>query len=347
MSSPTVSVVMSVYNGAKDVPAAARSILEQTFTDFEFIAIDDASPGDNSAEVLEQLASQYSDSRLQIVRLPVNHGLAGALNHGIALARGRYIARQDQDDISNRTRLAKQVAFMETCPECALLGTRAEIWVGNTPTNRAHDHPTDNATLQFDLLFDNPFVHSSVLIRRSALDVVGDYTTDRGRQPPEDYELWSRIARRFTVANLPERLHVYRETPNSMSRVGPNPFLDKIVLISSENIAFHAGLDSPDQRCRDAAALVHAANHKISPETDIDGACCVVRSATERLVSLTGARHLDRRADHVIATLRHQFSNVRSASSQKKQRSALWRLGSAVPLPPRLKSWIKYRVKGY
>ena len=188
----------------------------------------------------------------------------GRLNHGLELARGRYIARQDQDDVSDPTRLAKQVAFMEANPECGLLGTRAQIWVGDTPTQRAHDHPIDNATLQLDLMFNNPFVHSSVMMRRSALNAVGGYTTDPSRQPPEDYELWSRISRRYLIANLPERLLIYRETPNSMSRVGPNPFLDKLVLITSENIAYHAGLDSPDQRCRDAGALVHAAYHKVS-----------------------------------------------------------------------------------
>jgi cellulose synthase/poly-beta-1,6-N-acetylglucosamine synthase-like glycosyltransferase len=346
VTDPIVSVVMSVYNGAKDLPNAVRCVLDQTFTDFEFIAIDDASPDDNSADLLEELAQHYGDARFHVVRLPSNRGLAGALNHGLELARGRYIARQDQDDVSDPTRLAKQVAFMEANPKCGLLGTRAQIWVGDTPTQRTHDHPIDNATLQLDLMFNNPFVHSSVMMRRSALNVVGGYTTDRSRQPPEDYELWSRISRRYLVANLPERLLIYRETPNSMSRVGPNPFLDKLVLITSENIAYHAGLDGPDQRCRDAGALAHAAYHKVSPEADIEGVCGIVSTAVDRLVAQTGEKHLLQRAEAAVTTLRYQFSRIsRPPASPAALTSPLWQL-AALSLTARLRKWINKTPPG-
>ena len=146
------------------------------------------------------------------------------------------------------TRLEKQVAFLEAHPDCAMVGTRAEIWVGGQKTSRVHDHPTDNAALQFELLFDSPFVHSSVLLRKSALDAVGHYTTDPARQPPEDYELWSRIARRYKVANLPERLTIYREVPNSMSRARPPRFIDNIVAISAENLAAAVGAGRAEPR---------------------------------------------------------------------------------------------------
>ncbi len=131
----------------------------------------------------------------------------------------------------------KQVEFLDAHPDHALVGTRAEIWVGDKPTGRFHDHPTEDAELRFALLFNNYFVHSSVMMRKAALDEVGVYTTDRSRQPPEDYELWSRIARRFRVANLPERLTIYREVPTSMSREGADPFKEKLILISAENLA--------------------------------------------------------------------------------------------------------------
>ena len=228
---PTVSVVLSVKNGGHDLPKALRTILNQSFADFELIAIDNGS-NDGTGDYLDSIV----DPRVRIYH-QADAGLAAALNRGISLARGQYIARQDHDDLADPSRIAKQVAFLDAHPEHALVGTRAEIWVGDKPSGRFHDHPTQNEILRFDLLFNNPFVHSSVMIRKSALDRVGVYTTDPARQPPEDYELWSRIARQYRVANLAERLTVYREVPSSMSRAGAQPFLEKLVAISSENLA--------------------------------------------------------------------------------------------------------------
>ena len=89
----------------------------------------------------------------------------------------------------------------------------------------------------------------------------------RARQPPEDYELWSRIARHYRVANLAERLTVYREVPSSMSRAGAQPFLEKLVTISSENLAYATGAAAPQQVHIDIAALVHGAETLVPAET--------------------------------------------------------------------------------
>jgi hypothetical protein len=277
MTSPPVSVILPVCDGAADLSAAVDTILQQTFADFELIAINDGS-SDGTAAVLDGLR----DPRVRVIHQD-NMGLAATLNRGIGVACGRYIARQDHDDWAMPTRLEKQVAFMEANPDCALVGTRAEIWVGNRKTKRVHDHPTDNAALQFELLFDNPFLHSSTMLRKSSLDAVGGYSIDRSRQPPEDYELWSRLARRYQVANLPERLTIYRELPGSLSRAGPNPFQEKLVLISSENLAHATGDGVPDQRHRDVAALVHNAYQMICGRPDIDGMCDVVAQAGARI----------------------------------------------------------------
>jgi cellulose synthase/poly-beta-1,6-N-acetylglucosamine synthase-like glycosyltransferase len=274
---PAVSVVLSVRNGGSDLPLALDTILKQTFADFELIAINNGSV-DGTAAYLDGVA----DPRVRVFH-QADAGLAGALNGGISLARGRYIARQDHDDLADPTRLAKQVAFLDAHPDYALVGTRAEIWIGDTPTNRFHDHPAENEVLQFDLLFNNPFVHSSVMIRKSALDRVGGYTTDTARQPPEDYELWSRIARHYRVANLAERLTVYREVPSSMSRAGARPFLEKLVTISAENLAHASGVTAPQQIHRDIAALVHQAGTGISQKLDATAMCAVVAEAGRRI----------------------------------------------------------------
>src|SRR6201999_835321 len=172
MNPPLVSVILAVRNGGSDLPKAIDTVLAQTFTDFELIVIDNGSTDGTSA-----FLKSIGDPRLRVV-YRAEPGLAGALNEGIANARGRYIARQDHDDWALPNRMERQVQFLDAHPDHALVGTWAEIWVGDTPSHRYHDHPTDDSALRFELLFNNPFVHSSVMIRRSALDDVGIYTTD-------------------------------------------------------------------------------------------------------------------------------------------------------------------------
>ncbi len=301
MTTPLISVVLPVYNGAADVEKAVDSILAQTFTDFELIIINDGSK-DNSASVLESL----SDPRIRLYHQD-NMGLAGTLNRGIGLARGRYIARQDQDDLSHPERFARQVDFLEKHPDHGLLGTAAQIWVGDTPTERAHDHPTDHGALSFELLFNNPFVHSSIMMRKATVEAVGGYTTDPARQPPEDYELWSRMARQGRVANLPERLLVYREVPASMSRTGPNPFLERLVLICAENVAAVLAQKEPSREVLDVAALTHSALHRLSPRPDIDRMCNIVRMAGQKLAAQSPQSDVMQRTETKIQNLRHQY----------------------------------------
>jgi hypothetical protein len=260
--SPCVSVVLPVYNGLPYLHAAISSILSQSFTDFELIVIDDGSV-DGSASVIEE----FDDLRLRFLRQD-NQGLARTLNHGISLARGKYIARQDQDDLSHPDRLTLQVAHMEAHQDCVLLGSWAQIMEVDRLVERFHRHPIDESTLRYQLLFNNPFVHSSVLLRRSALQQVGGYTTDPARQPPEDYELWSRLSRIGSVGNVGQVLLVYREIPGSMSRVGPSPFRSRLITISAENIAAAAGLPIGDPSVRAIAALTHGDAASLQPHLD-------------------------------------------------------------------------------
>jgi hypothetical protein len=274
---PTVTVVLSVRNGGSDLLRALGTILNQSFSDFELIAINNGSTDETEAYL-----DNISDPRVRVFHQE-NAGLAAALNRGISLARGRYIARQDHDDLADPSRLAKQVAFLDEHPDHALVGTRAEIWIGDTPSGRFHDHPTEDEILRFALLFDNPFVHSSVMIRKSALDHVGVYTTDPARQPPEDYELWSRIARHYRVANLAERLTIYREVPSSMSRASADPFKQKLVTISSENLAYATRAAAPQQIHIDIAVLIHGAEMRPGRRLDVKRMSAVIADAGYRI----------------------------------------------------------------
>jgi glycosyltransferase involved in cell wall biosynthesis len=305
VTSPQVSVVLPVYNGAADLAPAIDSILQQSFVDFELIAIDDGST-DGSAAILDGLR----DPRVRIVHQE-NRGLAAALNRGIALARGEYIARQDQDDLALPPRLARQVAFLKADPACALVGTRAEIRVGDREPERFHDHPADDAALRFELLFDSPFVHSSVMMRKSAVQAVGGYSTDPARQPPEDYELWSRLARGHRLANLRERLTIYRETPAGMSRGPGRAFVERAVMISAENLAAALGEPVPGRLHRDIAALSRGAFDLLSGNPDVGEMCRAVELAGARIHAAAPESNVPDRAANRIEVLRRQYARSR------------------------------------
>ncbi len=235
---PRVSVLMSVFNGARYLRASVESILSQTYADFEFIIVDDGST-DDSARIL----NSYRDLRIRVI-FQDNCGLAAALNRGLTQARGEFVARQDQDDVSLPERLASQIRYLDGKGDAALVGTGAQIVNPDGSLRRVSGQLTQSVLLRWALLFGNPFIHSSVMIRRRALEDVGGYTLDPQRQPPEDYELWSRIATRWNVANLDKPLLRYREVPGSMSRDERHPFHRTAVNISLENMRRVVGEDA-------------------------------------------------------------------------------------------------------
>jgi hypothetical protein len=212
MTTPQVSVLLPVYNAQDYLRESIDSILNQSFTDFELIIINDGST-DRSQEIIDS----YTDPRIRLIDQD-NAGLPVSLNRAIAIAKGQYLARQDADDVSLPNRLAEQVRFMEANPSCGLLGTWAQILEANAITDRELNHPCDNGEIQIKLMFYNCFVHSSVMIRKESLDVAGIYPEDPAKFPPEDYDLWLRIAQNFQVANLSKTLLQYRELPGSISR---------------------------------------------------------------------------------------------------------------------------------
>jgi hypothetical protein len=247
----SVTVLLPVYNGEIFLQQAVISVLSQGDGIFELLIIDDGST-DRSSEVLSNI--EGPDVR---VYQQANRGLAGTLNRGLELASGSYIARHDQDDLILPGRLAKQVEFLNNNPDCAMVGTWADIWVGDQPSHRCHRHPASHETLCLELLFDNPFVHSSVMMRTEVVRRLGGYCEDKSRQPPEDYELWSRIAREYRVANIPEVLTIYREVGGSMSRTGDNPFLNNLIKISSENLAAILAPEVSIAECFALSSLYH------------------------------------------------------------------------------------------
>jgi glycosyltransferase involved in cell wall biosynthesis len=205
VKNPKASVVMSVHNEERYVSKAIRSILEQTFDDFEFIIIDDDST-DGTTEILSNY--QQKDARIRVLRHQSKKGLAQSLNEGIRIAQGRYIARMDADDISLPTRLEKQVAFLDMHPEVGLVGTLCYEVDENDVIVRRWSLPSSTSDVRKALLDLNPLVHTSVMIRKEVFAEIGYY--DETLQYSQDYELWLRIARKYEIANLPEPLVMLR-----------------------------------------------------------------------------------------------------------------------------------------
>jgi cellulose synthase/poly-beta-1,6-N-acetylglucosamine synthase-like glycosyltransferase len=209
---PVVSVVMSVLNGELFLSEAVESILAQSFTDFEFIIINDGST-DETATLLDRY--QKSDFRVRVYHQQHN-GLVESLNRGCAFAQGKYIARMDADDIALKDRLLSQVDFMEKHPDVVVLGGAVEFIdtegeaLGVVSTNPISDHQIRAA-----LVSGCPFWHPTVLIRRDALHSVGGYR--KKFIDAEDCDLWLRMADHAQLANLASVVLKYRCHPSQVS----------------------------------------------------------------------------------------------------------------------------------
>lgn len=191
---PLVSVTMPTYNRAAHLPGAIKSILGQTFTDFEFIIIDDGST-DNTAEVV----ARYKDPRIIYVRNDTNRGVSYSANRGIEMARGKYIARADSDDINLPDRLAKTVAFMEAHPDVGIVGGQVIAVHGNE--RHPMQMPTTNDECRAMLLFHSCFMQPTILIRKEILDRHG-LRYDLAYRATGDYEMWTRMMWVTKFANL-------------------------------------------------------------------------------------------------------------------------------------------------
>ena len=214
----SLSVVMSVYDSAGTLEATLDSILAQTLTDFELIAIDDGST-DQSGTILDEYASH--DARIRVLHQE-NRGLTRALIAGCAAARGRYIARHDAGDLSHPRRLALQQRMLDADAEvifvsCATqyVGPEGEpLWIAH-PSGAALTpaHILDPA--KANVLSDGPTHHGSVMFRRDAYERAGGYRA--AFYYGQDFDLWFRLAALGKFQTVDEALYTARVTPDSIS----------------------------------------------------------------------------------------------------------------------------------
>jgi glycosyltransferase involved in cell wall biosynthesis len=201
---------MSVYNDAQFIAESMESILSQDGPECEFVIVDDAGT-DNSSAILDS----HSDPRITLIRHDGNRGLAASLNHGLRYCRGKYIARQDGDDVSGPGRIRKQVALLEHHPEIAYLGTGLIVINEQGKQGRKYLFPEEPEEIRKQVRnLMTPLAHPTLMFRREALLAVNGY--DELFKKSEDYDLHMRLLARFNASNIREPLVRLRLRGQSM-----------------------------------------------------------------------------------------------------------------------------------
>jgi glycosyltransferase involved in cell wall biosynthesis len=248
---PLVSIVMAVYNGAPYLAETLQSVIDQTFTDFEFIIVDDGST-DDTWQILNGFARR--ETRLVLYRNQPNQGVVRALNRGLDAAQGSLIARQDADDVSMPERLTRQIEFLEMHPDYGCVGvTVQQVDAKGTPIGISYNTP-DNESIQKQLLDHMCMCGPTIMVRRGCLKAIGYYFSEC-LNAIEDYDLCLRLAEVTKLAVLDDPLYLYRQHPQSASRIqeqrqafnkavaleraiyrryGPSPSADKFVLVGKD-----------------------------------------------------------------------------------------------------------------
>lgn len=205
---PLVSIIFPVFNSAKFLKISLQSLLNQTYKNFELIAINDGST-DESKKIL----TSVSDQRIRYIEHSHNLGLVTTLNEGLRVARGKYIARMDPDDISVNNRIEKQVQYLEKNSKIDILGS----WIQNFglynyiwKVHKTHDYITTK------LLFETSIPHPSVMFRRESI-IKTAITFEEKYHGAEDFMFWSKLAQcGLKFANIQENLLKYRTHPNQV-----------------------------------------------------------------------------------------------------------------------------------
>jgi len=209
---PAVSILMPVYNGEKFLSSAISSILKQTFDDWELIVIDDGST-DETPLVLQNL--RQNDHRIRVLTNQVCQGIASSLNRSAACAKARLLARMDVDDVAYRDRLQAQVNEFNEHPNLVLCGSNAVHVDSEMRLLFRTTLPSSDIEIRELAFFENPFVHSSVMIKAEAFNAVGGYR--QGLDVTQDYELWIRLFSRGEVKNLMQPYVALRRHTDSVS----------------------------------------------------------------------------------------------------------------------------------
>lgn len=208
---PKVSVIIPTYNRAGYIVETLRSVFAQTFTDYEVIVVDDGST-DDTADVLKPFLDRITYIRKE------NGGQGSARNAGIRLAKGEYIAFLDSDDLWLPEKLDVQVKYLDEHPEMVLVFTDAVIFFEDAGSHKKMGEIRfSGRDVSFERLFRMNFIPNlTTMVRKSCFDLVGLFNESRDLIGGEDYEMWLRIAMRFSLAHIPKITASYRHHDNNV-----------------------------------------------------------------------------------------------------------------------------------
>lgn len=214
MLKPDISIIMGMYNCADTLDEAIESILNQTYTGWKMIMCDDAS-SDNTYQVAEKYVEKYPDKFI-LIKNEKNMGLNYTLNHCLKYADTKYVARMDGDDISLPERFEKEIDFLKSNPEYAIVSAQMECFDENGVFGKSGG---SGEAYKENIPKNTPFCHAPCMVLKEAFDDVGGYSVSKKLLRVEDYELWVKMyAKGYKGYNLPEVLYMMRDDRNATKR---------------------------------------------------------------------------------------------------------------------------------
>lgn len=329
---PKVSVLMPVYNCRPFIEESVNSILNQTFTDFEFIIIDDCSV-DGTFEYLQTL----TDPRIKLVRNEKNSGIAISLNLGIEMVKGIYIARMDGDDISFPDRFAKQVMFMDEHPEIILCGGGYQS-IGSS--NFIFIPKSSHEDIILYLMNYSPIAHPTVFFRTKILKN-NNIRYQPEYVPAEDYKMWTVLSEYGKFANLTDILLYYRVHKNQISSTKIN---------TQSEIANSIAFDYIMNFCKEDDKTDFFCRKKIKSLEDLkkyeEVEASIKQNLIEKRIHVNNIFFLERKKQYLIASLLQNRYNIVQAIKDLRILTKRWRiLGPLFVFKHLFKCLIFYKVK--
>lgn len=289
---PFISVILPVYNAEHFVMQAIESILNQTYSDFELILVNDGSI-DKSKEII----LSFHDSRIIYLENENNCGLIYSLNSGIHHSKGKYIARMDADDISVPDRFYKQVVYLESHPNCAVVGSAyLPIDIRNLPLMKPITRPLFSTTNEWFMIIGCPVAHPSVMYRTDIAKRVGGYNSYFVHA--EDYEFWTRMIQYGQIVSIPDVLLWYRgDNQNRISEKYSIEQTNKTNEIRCKYYSDHFGKDMPL-----SISQIIQNPSSIGNDKDRYEACIFLYNAYQQVLTSNKLTHFERGElnDHVF-----------------------------------------------
>jgi cellulose synthase/poly-beta-1,6-N-acetylglucosamine synthase-like glycosyltransferase len=308
---PRVSVVMPVRNGGRDLDEALASMLGQTFSDFEFIAVDDHST-DETPSRLRRAAED--DPRVRVITSP-GQGFVAAVTAGISASGGDWIARMDADDRAHPDRLARQMAYLDAHADVDVLGTSVRVVDADGNPTATIRYPLDHDLIALSLRAATALHHGTVIVRRAALASAGGYRPETF--PAEDYDLWCRLViAGARLANLDEPLYDYRLSASGVSRTVTER---QQAMASSVGVEYGRLLPSApgmQEAWRAAGAIAHQVTNG---EVDVRALGRAARSTRESILPWARSRRWDGARAALAGTLRAE------TAYRRRRLTAAWK----------------------